>query len=173
MIAGHNDNQPTIGVQCYVAPSADVIGDVHLADGVSIWFHATLRADVNSITVGEQSNIQDNCVLHVTKDQALVVGDRCTVGHGAILHACTIGDDCLIGMGSIILDGSHIGEHSLVGAGSVVPPNKSYPPRSLIIGSPARAIRQLTDDQLQQIGRNTLEYWRFGLDLCEGRQTIG
>ncbi|NCC14025.1 MAG: gamma carbonic anhydrase family protein, partial [Spirochaetia bacterium] len=138
MIAGHNTTQPTIGLHCYIAPTADIIGDVRLGDGVSVWFHATLRADVNSITIGEQTNIQDNCVLHVTKAQALVVGKRCTVGHGAILHACTIEDDCLIGMGSIVLDGSHIGTQCLVGAGSVVPPNKTYPPQSLIIGSPAR-----------------------------------
>ncbi len=173
MIAGYNGTQPTIGRLCYVAPTADIIGDAKLGDGVGIWFHATLRADVNSITIGEQTNIQDNCVLHVTKAQALAVGKRCTIGHGAILHACTIEDDCLIGMGSIVLDGSHIGTQCLVGAGSVVPPNKTYPPHSLIIGSPARAIRQLTEEELQHMKQNTLEYWRFGVDLCEGTQTIG
>lgn len=172
MVAGHNDHQPIIGQQCYIAPSADIIGDVHLSDGASIWFHATLRADVNRITIGEQTNIQDNCVLHVTKAQGLVVGKQCTVGHGAILHACTIEDECLIGMGSIVLDGSHIGTQCLVGAGSVVPPNKTYPPHSLIMGSPARAIRQLTEEELLHMKQNTLEYWRFGVDLCEGRQTI-
>lgn len=172
MVAGHNDHQPTIGRQCYIAPSADIIGDVHLSDGASIWFHATLRADVNRISIGEQTNIQDNCVLHVTKAQGLVVGKQCTVGHGAILHACTIEDECLIGMGSIVLDGSHIGTQCLVGAGSVVPPNKTYPPHSLIMGSPARAIRQLTEEELLHMKQNTLEYWRFGVDLCEGRQTI-
>ncbi|NLE16042.1 MAG: gamma carbonic anhydrase family protein [Spirochaetales bacterium] len=172
MVAKHNDHQPIIGQQCYIAPSADIIGDVHLSDGASIWFHATLRADVNRITIGEQTNIQDNCVLHVTKAQGLVVGKQCTVGHGAILHACTIEDECLIGMGSIVLDGSHIGTQCLVGAGSVVPPNKTYPPHSLIMGSPARAIRQLTEEELLHMKQNTLEYWRFGVDLCEGRQTI-
>lgn len=173
MIAGYNGTQPTIGRHCYVAPTADIIGDAKLGDGVGIWFHATLRADVNSITIGEQTNIQDNCVLHVTKAQALAVGKRCTIGHGAILHACTIEDDCLIGMGSIVLDGSHIGTQCLVGAGSVVPPNKTYPPQSLIIGSPARAIRQLTEEELLHMKQNTLEYWHFGVDLCEGRRTIG
>ncbi|HBO35041.1 MAG: gamma carbonic anhydrase family protein [Sphaerochaeta sp.] len=173
MIAGHNKIQPTIGQQCYIAPTADLIGDVHLQDGASVWFHATLRADVNRITVGEQTNIQDNCVLHVTKAQGLVVGKQCTVGHGAILHACTIEDECLIGMGSIVLDGSQIGRQSLVGAGSVVPPNKNYPPGSLILGSPAKVIRQLTSEELLHMRENTQEYWQFGLDLCEGRQTIG
>ena len=173
MVAGHNNHQPTIGQQCYIAPTADIIGDAYLSDGVSIWFHATIRADVNTITIAEQTNIQDNCVLHVTKTQALVVGKRCTVGHGVILHACTIEDDCLIGMGSIVLDGSHIGKQCLIGAGSVVPPNKSYPERSLILGSPAKVIRQLTEEELLHMQENSQEYCQFGLDLCEGRQTIG
>lgn len=172
MIASHNDHHPLIATNCFIAPSADVIGAVELGDGVGIWFHATLRADVNSIAIGAQTNIQDNCVLHVTKAQALVVGKRCTIGHGAILHACTIEDDCLIGMGSIVLDGSHIGKQCLVGAGSVVPPNKSYPERSLILGSPARVIRGLTEEELRQIRENAQEYWQFAQDLCEGRQTI-
>ncbi|ADY14576.1 gamma carbonic anhydrase family protein [Sphaerochaeta globosa] len=172
MIAGHNDHFPLIAETCYIAPSADVIGEVQLDQGASVWFHATLRADVNSITIAEQTNIQDNCVLHVTKTRALVVGKRCTIGHGAILHACTIEDDCLIGMGSIVLDGSHIGKQCLVGAGSVVPPNKQYPDGSLILGSPARVIRKLSEEELVQIRENTQDYWQFAQDLCLGKQTI-
>jgi carbonic anhydrase/acetyltransferase-like protein (isoleucine patch superfamily) len=172
MIYSHNENTPSIGEHCYIAPTSDVIGKVTLRTGSSVWFHATLRADVNAIEIGEQTNIQDNAVLHVTKDQGLSIGKRCTVGHGAILHACSIEDDCLIGMGSIILDGSHIGKESLVGAGALVPPNKSFPPRSLIIGSPAKAIKTLTDEELQRMKDNTQEYWEFAYDLSQEIQTI-
>lgn len=172
MVYCYNENEPSIGENCYIAPTSDVIGKVTLHRGASIWFHATLRGDVNTIEIGEQTNIQDNAVLHVTKDQGLFIGNRCTVGHGAILHACTIEDDCLIGMGSIILDGSHIGKESLVGAGSLVPPNKTFPPRSLIIGSPARAIKTLSDEDLKRMSDNTQEYWEFAHDLNTGEQTI-
>ncbi|MEA4860147.1 Protein YrdA [bioreactor metagenome] len=173
MLYAHNTHKPLVGRDCYIAPSADLIGKVTLKDGCSVWFHATLRADVGSIEIGEQTNIQDNAVLHVTKDQNLVVGARCTVGHSAILHACTIGNECLIGMGAIVLDGSFIGEQSLVGAGSVVSPNKSFPPRSLLMGVPAKLVRILTDEEYEKIRENTEEYALFTADLVSGRQEIG
>jgi carbonic anhydrase/acetyltransferase-like protein (isoleucine patch superfamily) len=169
----HNENKPVIGEGCYVAPTADLIGKVTLKEGSSVWFHATLRADVGSIEIGKQTNIQDNAVLHVTKTQNLVVGDRCTVGHNAILHACTISDECLIGMGAIVLDGSFIGKQSLVGAGSVVSPNKSFPPRSLLMGVPAKLVRTLSDEEYEKIRENTEEYALFAEDLVSGNQTIG
>jgi carbonic anhydrase/acetyltransferase-like protein (isoleucine patch superfamily) len=169
----HNENKPVIGEGCYVAPTADLIGKVTLKEGSAVWFHATLRADVGSIEIGKQTNIQDNAVLHVTKTQNLVVGDRCTVGHSAILHACTISDECLIGMGAIVLDGSFIGKQSLVGAGSVVSPNKSFPPRSLLMGVPAKLVRTLSDEEYEKIRENTEEYALFAEDLVSGNQTIG
>ena len=173
MLYTHNTHKPLVGKDCYIAPSADLIGNVTLKDGSSVWFHATLRADVGSIEIGEQTNIQDNAVLHVTKDQNLVVGARCTVGHSAILHACTIANECLIGMGAIVLDGSYIGEQSLVGAGSVVSPNKSFPPRSLLMGVPAKLVRTLTDEEYEKIRENTEEYAHYAQDLANGSQAIG
>lgn len=166
MVYAFNDKQPTIGTDCFIAPSADLIGDIRLSDDVGIWYHATLRADVNSIRIGERTNIQDNCVLHVTGKQGLSVGADCTVGHSAILHACMIEDGCLIGMGAIVLDGSTIGRNSIVAAGSLVPPGKSFPERSLIVGSPAKVVRQLSDEDLQYMAENVVEYCRLAHLSC-------
>lgn len=131
----------------YVAKDADIIGDVHLSENVSIWYHAVVRADQAPIYVGRDSNIQDNCVLHVSPDQPVVIGEKVTVGHSVILHGCTIEDRVLIGMGSIILNGAKIGKGSLIGAGTLVLENQIIPPNSLVIGSPARVIRTLTEDR--------------------------
>jgi len=168
----YNEVKPILGEGTYLAPDSALIGSVTLGKGASVWFHATLRADVNSITIGEQTNIQDNVVMHVTNEQALSIGNRCTVGHGAILHACTIENDCLIGMGAIILDGSHIEQESLVAAGSLVPPNKHYPKRSLLMGSPAKVVRELSDEEVRNMHENSQEYWILAKDLAEGKQTI-
>ncbi|MGE4453078.1 MAG: gamma carbonic anhydrase family protein [Sphaerochaeta sp.] len=172
MIYAHNDESPQIAKGCYIAPSADVIGKVILEEGVSVWFHATLRGDVNTIHIGKQSNIQDNVVAHVDRDAPLTVGERCTVGHGAIIHACTIGDDCLIGMGSIILNNAVIGNQSIVAAGALVPQNKKFPPRSLLVGTPAKLVRTLTDEDLRNMQENTQEYWQYAHELTTGAQTI-
>lgn len=158
MIYEHAHYKPQIDRSCYIAPNAAVIGQVTLDEEVNIWYGATVRADVNTITIGRQTNIQDNAVLHVTRSHALTIQERCTIGHGAIVHAAVIGAGSLVGMGAIILDGAVIGERSLVAAGSVVPPNKSYPPRSLILGSPATVVRSLTDEEIEEIERGVNEY---------------
>ena len=170
MIYSFNDKEPIIGSDCFIAPSADVIGDVVLGEGTSVWYGAVIRGDDGPIRIGSGSNVQDNAVLHLTKAQDLVIGDNVTIGHGAILHACTIEDGCLIGMGSIVLDGAHIGSDSLVAAGSLVSPNKTFPPRSLIMGSPAKAVRSLSDEDLLAIKTNTAEYLALGKDLASGKQ---
>nr|WP_321261697.1 gamma carbonic anhydrase family protein [uncultured Sphaerochaeta sp.] len=172
MMYAYNGKSPSIAEGCYIAPSADVIGNVTLGEGVSIWFHATLRADVNTIHIGGQSNLQDNVVAHVDKGFPLIVGERCTVGHGAIIHACTIEDDCLIGMGAIVLNGAVIGKESIVAAGALVSQNKVYPPRSLLVGTPAKLIRTLSDEEFAKVRENTQEYWEFAHDLATGKQTI-
>jgi len=144
--------------ETFIAEGAKVIGRVILKKGASIWFNAVVRADLAEIVIGEQSNIQDNCVVHVEKDKPTIIGDRVTIGHGAILHACQIGPESLIGMGSIILDGARIGSNCLVAAGSVVPPNKSFPDGWLIMGAPARAVRELTPEEKENIRSSALRY---------------
>ena len=162
MIYEYNGRHPQIADDCFIAPSADLIGGVKLGERVNIWYGAVIRADLNTITIGSESNVQDNAVLHVTRENDLMIGERCTIGHGAIVHACTIGNRCLIGMGAIILDGAIIADDSLVAAGAVVTPNKRYPPRSLLVGSPATVARTLSDDDLERMRENVDEYILLG-----------
>src|SRR5262249_5297547 len=128
---------------CWIAPDADVIGKVILGAGVGIWFGATLRGDNEPITVGPETNIQEHCVFHRDMGFPLSVGRGCTIGHRAILHGCTVGDNCLIGMGAIVLNGAQIGNDSLVAAGALVPEGREIPPGSLVIGMPGKVARPL------------------------------
>lgn len=138
----------------FIAPNATVVGDVSLADGVSIWYGAVLRGDSGPIRIGEGSNVQDNCVLH----EAVTVGKGCSVGHGAILHGCTVGDHCVIGMGAILLNGAILGEHCLVGAGAVVTGKMNAPAGSLILGNPATVVKPLTQAQTDYIHADAQQY---------------
>ena len=153
----------------WVAPDAHVIGTVLLARDVGIWFGAVLRGDNELIDIGPGSNIQEHAMLHTDPGLPLTVGAGCTVGHRAILHGCTIGDNCLIGMGAIILNGAKIGANSLVGAGALVTEGKSFPENSLIVGSPAKVIRQLDEEAVARLKRSSAGYvrnWqRFARDL--------
>ena len=157
----------------YIADSSRVIGRVFLDTETSVWFGAVIRGDIADIRIGEESNIQDNAVLHVDYDQPLKIGRSVTVGHGAILHACTILDETLIGMGSILLNGALINEHSIVAAGAVVSPGKTFPPRSLILGSPAKVVRELRDEEIDELIENSRRYVenakRFSAGLDKGR----
>ena len=132
-------------MKTYIAPSAVVTGDVTLENNVNIWHGAVLRGDSGQIFVGENSNIQDNCVLH----EKITIGQNCTIGHGAIIHGCTIGDNCLIGMGAIILNGAVLEDGCLVGAGALVTGKVHAPTGSLVLGSPAKVVRELTQDELE------------------------
>jgi carbonic anhydrase/acetyltransferase-like protein (isoleucine patch superfamily) len=142
----------------WVAPSAQVIGDVHIGAGCGIWFGAVLRGDTEPITIGENSNIQENCIVHTDPGCPATVGQGCTVGHKALLHGCTIGDHSLIGMGAIILNHAVIGKHSLVGAGALVTERKQFPDGSLIIGVPARVVRALSDEEIGGLKASAAHY---------------
>ena len=152
MICTFGNITPKIGDGCYIAPNAMVIGDVVLARGSSVWFNAVVRGDVNSIRIGEETNIQDGSVLHVTSNLfPLSIGSQVTVGHMAVLHGSTVGDRVLIGMGALVLDGAVIGDESVVAAGSVVPEGAVFPPRSLLMGVPAKKVREITDAEVGRI----------------------
>jgi len=148
MIENYLEYEPRLGRDVYVAPTALVLGRVTLGEHVSVWPGVVLRGDINEIIVGEYTNIQDLCVGHLEDDLPLVVGAYVTVGHGAILHACEVGDNCLIGMGAIVLNGAKVGDGAVVGAGSLVPPGKEIPPGVLALGSPAKVARKLSEEEI-------------------------
>ena len=142
----------------WIAPGAQVIGRVTLAQGVSIWFNAVLRGDNEPIMIGRDSNVQDGCVFHVDPGFPLAIGAEVTVGHKAILHGCTIGDGCLIGMGAVVMNGARIGENSLVGANALVPEGREIPPRSLVLGQPSKVVRSLDDETIAVIREASARY---------------
>lgn len=145
---------PRLGQGVFIARGATVVGDVTLGDRVSVWYGAVLRGDINRIVVGAGSNIQDNAVVHLADDFGALIGRDVTVGHAAIVHACTIGDECLIGMGATVLDGAEIGEQCIIGAGALVTQRTRIPPGSMVLGTPARVVRPLTEEE-----RKGLRYW--------------
>lgn len=151
-------HQPQIHESSYVAPSADVIGRVTLHELSSVWFNATLRGDINEIVIGPRSNVQDNAVIHLADDFGCYVGELVTVGHSAILHACTVKDEVLIGMGAIVLDGAVIGERSIIGAGALVTGHTIIPPGSLVLGSPAKVVKTLSLEEQAKIKDWALKY---------------
>lgn len=153
---------PRIDESCWIAPSADIVGDVEIGSQSSIWFHVTIRGDVMPIKIGSQSNIQDGSTLHGTfKKCGVSIGNRVTVGHNVVLHGCTIEDECLIGMGSVIMDQAHIPRGCVVGAGSLVTEGSTFEPGQLILGRPAKARRVLNKEEsdfLNISANNYIEY---------------
>ena len=139
--------QPEIHPSAFIAPGAVVIGDVTLGEECSVWYQAVLRGDINRIVVGAHSNVQDGAVIHLERDRATILGEWVTVGHKAVVHACTVEDEVLVGIGSIILDGAQIGARSIVGAGAVVTGGKIIPPGSLVLGTPGKVVRHLSLDE--------------------------
>ena len=159
MIEKYKDKFPKIHNSCFIAASAEIYGDVVIKENSNIWFGVVIRGDVNSIHIGEGTNIQDNCTLHVnTGLSKLSIGEYVTVGHNAILHGCKIGNCSLIGMGSIILDDAEIGEETIIGAGSLVTSNKKIPSGVLCLGSPAKVIRELTQQERRALKASALHY---------------
>jgi carbonic anhydrase/acetyltransferase-like protein (isoleucine patch superfamily) len=153
-----DDLEPRLEPDAWAAPSADLIGDVRLGARASIWFGAIIRADNTPIIIGQESNIQDGAIGHSDPGFPLTIGERVTVGHQAILHGCTIADDCLVGMGARILNGAVLERECLVGAGALITEGKTFPPGSLIVGTPARAIRQLTNEEKQALRISAAHY---------------
>ena len=164
------DLRPELDPESWVAPDANLIGEVQLARHASVWWNATVRGDKDKIVIGEESNIQDGSVLHTDFNLQLVIGRQVTVGHNVTLHGCTIGDRCLIGIGAIILNRARIGNDCLIGAHALVPEGKEFPDRSLILGSPARLVRQLTDEEVARLpgsaGRYVRNWQRYRNELA-------
>ena len=162
MIRTFQGIKPTIPKSCFIETTAVVIGDVVMGEDCSVWFNAVIRGDVNYIRIGERTNVQDLCMLHVTHDTCpLVIGNEVTIGHNVVLHGCTIHDRVLVGMGAIIMDGAVIGEDSVVGAGALVVEGTIVPPKSLIFGSPAKVKRPVTDKELSWIKESAENYVRY------------
>lgn len=159
MIHPYRSLAPRVHATAFVADSAQIIGDVELAEDTSVWFCSVVRGDVNVIRIGRGTNIQDGTIMHVNRNgQPTIVGDFVTVGHAARLHGCRIADHCLIGIGAIVLDGAEVGEESLVAAGSLVAPGTRIPPRSFVVGTPARVRRAVDGEDLDLIRRSARNY---------------
>lgn len=161
----HLSKKPAIGTNVYIARTAVVIGDVEIEDEASIWYNAVLRGDIQKIHIGKRTNVQDNAVVHVTDKLPCKIGSSCTIGHGAIVHACTIEDEVLIGMGAIVLDGAIIGSGSIIGAQAIVTAGTLIPPNSLVMGVPARIVRELSEEERSLI-KTLAQHYVYNAAWC-------
>ena len=162
ILRGYDGKNPRLGTRVFVAENAAVIGDVELGNDCSIWYSTTVRGDVNFIRIGSRTNVQDNCTIHVDHGtHATVIAEEVTIGHGAVVHGCTIHRGALIGMGSRVLSGAVIGEQALVGSGALVPEGMHVPPRTLVVGVPARIKRPLTDEELARLDQSWRNYVNY------------
>ena len=157
-VVEYKGKRPVIGERVFLAEGARLIGDVTIGNDSSVFYNAVLRADLSSIVIGERTNIQDNVSVHLSLDEGVVIGNEVTVGHNAVLHACTIDDNVLIGMGAIVMDGAHIKKNCIVGAGAIVTQGKEFPEGSLILGSPAHVVRELTEDEIRKAHEGVEHY---------------
>jgi carbonic anhydrase/acetyltransferase-like protein (isoleucine patch superfamily) len=167
MIHSIKGRSPRIADSAFVAWNAEVAGDASIGEEASVWFGATVRADLAPIRVGARSSVQDGAILHVDRDQPCEIGDDCTIGHGAVLHGCSVGSATLIGMGAIILNRAMISEECIVGAGALVTEGKSFPPRSLILGNPAKLVRQLSDEEAANVRANAARYVELARSVAD------
>lgn len=158
MIRNYRDKTPKIHEDAFIAETADIIGNVEIGENANIWYSAVLRGDINRITVGRNTNVQDGAVVHADEGLETVIGENVTIGHNAIIHGCKIGNSCLIGMGAIVLNGAVIGENTIIGAGALVPQGKEIPSGSLVIGSPGKVIRNLTEDEIKLLEKSAKTY---------------
>jgi gamma-carbonic anhydrase len=159
IVVPYEGKEPKFGPRVYVAPNASIIGDVELAEDVSIWFGVVLRGDIHHIRVGARSNIQDNCVLHVEHETGpALIGEQVTIGHSATVHGCTVGNGSLIGIGATVLSHAVVGERALIGAGALVPEGMEVPPQTLVLGVPGRVRRDLTAEELARLDQSWKNY---------------
>ena len=169
MLITFKNHTPKVGQNVLICDGAKIIGEVEIAENASIWYNCVLRGDVNYIKIGKNTNVQDLTTIHVWHRESgkedsgypAIIGDNVTIGHNCIIHACTIEDNCLIGMGSIVMDGARIGTNSIVGAGAVVTKGKTFPPNSLILGNPAKFIRELKQEEIEEIANSAIRYVKF------------
>ncbi|MFN3621814.1 MAG: gamma carbonic anhydrase family protein [Nitrososphaerales archaeon] len=161
MLINIRGKTPKLGQRVFVANNAHLIGDVEIGDDSSVWFNAVIRAEVESIRIGSGTSIQDCCVLHTDNEHKVIVGDRVTVGHGAIVHGCQVSSNCIIGIGVRILNGAKIGEWCIVGSGAVVTEDTEIPPYSLVLGIPARVVRRITENDQKRIVNSAVEYLKL------------
>jgi len=159
------EHTPQIGANCYMAPGSQIIGRVTLEENTNIWFNTVLRGDVNHIFIGRNTNVQDLSMLHVTEKNPLIIQENVTIGHSVTLHGCTVEKNCLIGMGATLLDKAVIGEYSIVAAGSVVSPNKVFPPRSMIMGVPAKVVRALNENEIEMLNLHYKSYVKYASEF--------
>ena len=152
------DARPEIAPSAFVAPGAFLIGKVTLGEEANVWYGAVLRGDTEPIRIGARTNVQDGCVLHADPGYPAAIGDDCVIGHNAVVHGCEVGDGCLVGMGVTIMNGAKIGEGFIVAAGALVAEGKEFPPRSLIVGAPAKLVREVTEAQTEDIARGARTY---------------
>jgi len=158
MIIDYNGNKPKIHKSCFVAQNASIIGKVELKENANIWYGTVIRGDDNYVTIGKNTNIQDNSTVHIAEDYPTIIGDYVTAGHNVIIHACTIGDYVLIGMGAIILNGAIVGDNVVIGAGSVVTPGKIIPSNTVVMGTPAKVVKELSLEEIEKHKKRALDY---------------
>jgi carbonic anhydrase/acetyltransferase-like protein (isoleucine patch superfamily) len=161
-LARYFGRTPDTARAVFVAPTATVVGDVTLGERSSVWYACVIRGDINSIVIGDETNVQDGTVIHLADDYGVKIGNRTTIGHSAIIHACEIGNDCLIGMGATVLDGAKIGDRCLVGANALVTQRFVAPPGSMILGAPAKVVRPLTEAEQAALSLNAAKYVETG-----------
>jgi len=162
MIRAHKGRLPQVAASAYIDPSAQVIGEVTIGERSSVWCNVSMRGDVNRIVLGNDTNVQDNSVLHGELNQwPVILGDRVTVGHSAVIHGCVIEDDCLIGIGAIVLNGARVGKGSIVAAGALVPEGMEIPPESMVMGMPAKVKRAITPEEKARFAENAQRYIRY------------
>ncbi|MCX7746638.1 MAG: gamma carbonic anhydrase family protein [Clostridia bacterium] len=161
MIHPYKDFTPVVDKSCFIAPGSAVIGNVEIGRNSSVWYNAVIRGDMAKVIIGENTNIQDLSAVHCSTNIETVIGNHVTVGHGVVLHSCTIGDYSLIGMGAVVLDGAVIGKNCLIGAGSVIVPNMKVPDQSLVMGNPGRIRRMLTEEEVLNMGKGSEVYCKL------------